>query len=446
MTREQKLLTGLITISGLFLILIIALLYSLNWSALGISTMLFVLLYPLCWFCRRVWRFWCLPVMQLTTYSQMLKEGAYSQQLSLGGKDELFTELLAEIDGLSMEKTREKAQALSVEQLVSQMMESWSLPICLFDQDKRLLYSNGVANDLIKQPVLQGKLAEDIGFNWVNEGITHPAFLHGWEVNTIEYHQQGVTYWLFSAVNITDSLNQAEISSQKNIVRVLSHELRNSLTPMASMADTLLSSEQFSEPQVRMVLERILKRSTRLLNFIQQYARLNQLPKVKTSWFIFKTVLDEAMAMLPNTVEVNYVGETLCFADEGQLTQVLINLLKNAFEAYDEEKAEEKEQADSEEKGQAHTQTHSEGMAGQGLVIDVTLYHENNLQTLTIKDNGRGFANLANVLTPFYTTKPAGSGIGLALCAEIIRAHGGELIPQNREGMNGAVIHISLPL
>ncbi|WDE00389.1 sensor histidine kinase [Thalassomonas actiniarum] len=418
MTRESKVISALVLVCAVILSLLTALLYSLNWSHLGVFTLLFIVLYPLIWFSWRVWRFWSLPLMQLTSYTQMLKEGEHRQQLLAAGKNELFSELLSEIESLAEVKSREQQQLVTVEQLVSQIMDSWHLPVCLFNDKKTLLYSNNAANTLIQQPVLQGRPGEEMGFCWQQDGIGHPAFAAGWEVNTIEYHQQGQSYWLFSALNISDSLNQAEITSQKNIVRVLSHELRNSLTPMASMADTLLSSEQFSPPQVRMVLERILQRSQRLLGFIQQYARLNQLPPVNCSWFDFTSILDEARGMLEEQVQVNYLGEALCYGDAGQLSQLLINLLKNAVEAKSQQSDEDP-------------------------VIDISLYHENNQQFLTVKDNGPGFANLDNVLTPFYTTKSGGSGIGLALCAQIIRLHGGELIPQN--GENGAVVRISLP-
>ena len=418
MTREHKVVFALVLVSLVILALLTALLYSLGWSHLGVSTLVFILLYPLIWFCWRVWRFWREPLMQLTSYTQMLKEGSQRQQLLAGSGDELFSELLAEIENLAQVKNREQEQLLTVEQVVSQMMDSWSLPICLFNDDQALLYSNSAANQLIQQPVLRGKSAADMGFVWQQDGISHPAFAGGWEINTIEYHQQEQSYWLFSAVDISSSLNQAEITSQKNIVRVLSHELRNSLTPMASMADTLLSSEQFSPPQVRMVLERILQRSERLLAFIQQYARLNQLPAPSCSWFDFKPVVDEARAMLSATVRVHFRGEALCYGDAGQLSQLLINLLKNVHEAKSE-------------------------TADEALEVDISLYHEKNLQFLTVKDNGPGFANLANVLTPFYTTKSGGSGIGLALCAQIVRLHGGELIPKN--GEKGAEIRITLP-
>lgn len=416
MTRENKLRLGLIFVSLLVLSLVLGWTHSLGWSLLAINSLIFVLCYPLAWACWQIWNFWCLPLMQLTTYAQLLKDGEQSLQLKLGVKGELISELQTEIEQLAQGKAQQQQQTLNVEQLVSQMMDVWHDPICLFDQDHALLYSNDAANNLIKQPILRGKQGADIGFIWQQGLVKHGAFQSGWECNTTQYHQGGQSYWLFSAVYIAHSLTQAEITSQKNLVRVLSHELRNSLTPMASMADTLLSRDDFNESQVRLVLQRIHQRSNRLLNFIQQYAQLSQLPKPQSKWFDFNNLLDEASAMLPEAVELHYHGQSQCFGDAQQLSQVLINVLTNAAQACGEQESK----------------------------IQVNLSLENNLQTLTIRDNGQGFANLDNVLTPFYTTKSKGSGIGLALCAEIVRQHGGELKPSNPEG-GGALIEISLP-
>lgn len=417
MTREARLLIGLVAVSAVFLLLVTGLTLSLGWSLLGIVTLIFTLLYPVSYLCWKTWSFWRLPVMQLTTYAQILKEGEHNQRHKGGHPADLFSGLQKEIEALAATKNHENEQSLNIERLVSQMMDAWNVPICLFGHQQQLLYSNPVANELIQQPMLRGKSAGDLGFDMHQGRLSHGAFQSGWECTTIAYQQDKQSYWLFSAVDIADSLNRAEIASQKNLVRVLSHELRNSLTPMASMADTLLSSPQLPEQQVRLVLSRIQQRSDRLLNFIQQYAQLSQLPAVKSCWFEFKPLLDESSALLPTTTRVEYHGESQCYGDPGQLSQVLINLLKNAVEAC------------------------PEGLA----VIDVTLYCDKNQQYLSLRDNGQGFANLDNVLTPFYTTKAKGSGIGLALCAEIIRHHGGELIPSNGEE-GGAVINIMLPL
>ena len=225
----------------------------------------------------------------------------------------------------------------------------------------------------------------------------------------------------FSALDISQPLHQQQSVTQQNLIRVLAHELRNSLTPMASMADTLLCNDSFNEEQVRMVLGRFKQRSERLLSFIEQYSQLSQLPTPKSTWFNFNNLLDEAKAMITKACTIHYQGSGQCYADEQQMAQILINIFKNAQEACDKEHC----------------------------AISISLYYQQDStqaqqqgkQIIEIIDNGPGFANLDNALTPFYTTKSHGSGIGLSLCAEITRNHGGDFTLENTD--NGAKITMS---
>jgi signal transduction histidine kinase len=265
--------------------------------------------------------------------------------------------------------------------------------------------------------MLLGSLAKNLGFVFKDSRICHPKFDHKWQCQTISYLQHEKKQWLFSALDISQLLNQAQSVTQQSLIRVLGHELRNSLTPMYSMTDTLLSNECLDEQQTRLVLTRIKKRSHRLLSFIGEYSQLAQLPPPKLKQFSFTEILAEAESMLnAANCHISFQGSEQCFGDIEQIAQVMINLLKNAFEACDSNNSE----------------------------IDVKAYHQQQLQVIEVSDNGPGFANLDNVLTPFYTTKQHGSGIGLSLCAEIIRNHGGQLkVTNNANG--GANITMQWP-
>ena len=172
------------------------------------------------------------------------------------------------------------------------------------------------------------------------------------------------------------------------------------------------------------MLSRIRQRSNRLLSFIEQYSQLSHLPVPQSSWFDFNDLLDEAKGMITEPCTIHYQGSNQCFADPQQMVQILINIFKNAQEACNEEQCQ----------------------------IEVSLFyqqvnlhgHQRTKQIIEIKDNGPGFANLDNALTPFYTTKSHGSGIGLSLCAEITRNHGGEFTLENTA--NGAKITMSWPV
>ncbi|KGJ99056.1 sensor histidine kinase [Thalassotalea sp. ND16A] len=418
MSHEKWLITGLSTIVLVIVSLTAALTISLGWSLLAVCTLLFVLIHPLIWLAWRYYWFWCQNIMQLTTYSQMLKEGEQNLHLKTAHKDNLLVELQREIESLANKKNSQQSHSQSLEHLLSGMLDSWSVPVCLFDQQLNLTYRNGAMNEQLQQPMLVGSAAKDLGFSLQDSQLCHPKFAQQWQCQSINYLYQGKKHWLFSALDISQLLHQTQTTTQQNLIRVLGHELRNSLTPMSSMADTLLASEHLDEQRTRLVLSRIHQRSDRLLSFVGQYSQLAQLPLPKLQWFNIEEVLTEATAMIDESkCEIDFKGNEQCFGDAEQLAQIMINLLKNSQEACQQE------------------------------ITKVTIksYYHQQSQVLELSDDGPGFANLSNVLTPFYTTKQQGSGIGLSLCAEIIRNHGGQLTVSNQRD-SGAKISMSWPL
>lgn len=417
MSHENWLITGLTIAVICLLSLTGALVLQLNWSKLGVVTLLFTLSYPLIWFAWRCYWFWCQAIMQLSTYTQIMKEGEFNLHFKKQHPNNLLLELQKEITELARINFKKYQQKQAIDNLLNQVLDSWPVPICLFDQDFKLIYRNAAMNGQIQQPMLLGSLAKNLGFVFEDSRICHSKFDHKWQCQTISYLQHEKKQWLFSALDISQLLNQAQSVTQQSLIRVLGHELRNSLTPMYSMTDTLLSNECLDEQQTRLVLTRIKKRSHRLLSFIGEYSQLAQLPPPKLKQFSFTEILAEAESMLnAANCNISFQGSEQCFGDIEQIAQVMINLLKNAFEACDSNNSE----------------------------IVVKAYHQQQFQVIEVSDNGPGFANLDNVLTPFYTTKQHGSGIGLSLCAEIVRNHGGQLkVANNANG--GAKIAMQWP-
>lgn len=418
MSHEKWLKIGLSVTVIVIMSLIAALTISLNWSLLAICSVLFVVMHPLIWLAWRCYWLWCQNIMQLTTYTQMLKEGEQNLHLKSSHQDNLLTELQNELEALAAVKSTQNSQTSSLSHLLSGMLDSWSVPVCLFDQQLKLTYRNNAMNELLQQPMLTGSVATELGFTLQDGELGHPKFSDNWQCQSINYSHHNEKHWLFSALDISQQLHKNQTTTQQNLIRVLGHELRNSLTPMTSMTDTLLSSEHFDEQRTRLVLTRIHQRSERLLSFVGQYSKLAQLPPPKMQWFNLSEVLAEATAMIDETVcEIDFKGNEQCFGDVEQIAQVMINLLKNSQEACE----------------QAITK------------VNFKAYYKQQEQVLELTDNGPGFANLSNVLTPFYTTKKHGSGIGLSLCAEIIRNHGGKLSVANHDS-GGANISMCWPL
>ncbi|MDK1288439.1 sensor histidine kinase [Pseudoalteromonas umbrosa] len=385
---------------------------------MAIGTLAFALSYPLVWGARQIYLFWRQSIIQLALYAQSVKDGEQNIHLRQRVGDGLLYDLQKEIYLLAEASLARLKQGQTLNCVISQILDSWPVPVCLFDQDLKLTYRNATMNALIHQPMLVGQMAKELGFIKRNAKFYHPKFDDKWQSQTIRFIHQGHKHWLFSAVDISQVLRQKKSITQQNLVRVLGHELRNSLTPMSSMTDTLLASKQLDESATRLVLTRINQRSNRLLSFVDEYSRLAQLPPVKCDWFDINTLIDEVRTIIDESkVVITFQGNEQCFGDLGQLIQVLINLVKNAKEACEE--------------------TISE--------VSIKAFCHQQKQTIIISDNGPGFSNLNNVLTPFYTTKKEGSGIGLSLCNEIVCNHNGYMEVANHQ-TKGAKITLVWPI
>lgn len=421
MSDERKILLTIMALNLFISALVIGLTAALNWSILAITTIIFILAYPQIFFSLKVYSFWKTNLMRLISHSHMLEQGINNSRY-VQHPDNLLAQLERAIEQLAANKDESNNQAQSLELLLSQILDNWSVPIVIFDQALQLNYRNKAMNDALQKPLLRGCSATDLGFTLAKQQLTHPLFSRTWQTDTIKFRHNEQDLWLFSALDIASPLHQTQSITQQNLVRVLTHELRNSLTPMASMADTLLSTDNPNPAQVSKVLERIKQRSNGLLEFVGSFSQLAQLPEPNCKWFSFDDLIVEAQSMIDPQVTLTQRGENKIFADRQQLSQVLINLFKNAEQALE---------------------TPSQ------LKLHVTLYVNQHQQVLIITDNGPGFANLDNVLTPFYTTKSGGSGIGLSLCAQIINRHGGQLTVNNHtenQQIKGAQIVIHLPI
>lgn len=217
---------------------------------------------------------------------------------------------------------------------------------------------------------------------------------------------------------LTRELAAQEVAIWKKVIRVIAHELNNSLAPISSLVHSgrLLAREMSSPDQMDRVFTTIGERTAHLASFIDGYARFAKLPRPRpapVSWPDFLTSLQQALrfriAAPPPQRPARF--------DAGQLEQVMINLLKNAAES-----------------GSAPDE------------IAVTVREEREGFTIEIADRGSGLTDsvLRDALLPFYSTKPTGTGLGLTLCREIVEAHGGRLSITNRPG-GGALVSVSLP-
>jgi nitrogen fixation/metabolism regulation signal transduction histidine kinase len=216
---------------------------------------------------------------------------------------------------------------------------------------------------------------------------------------------------------LTRELAAQEVAVWKKVIRVIAHELNNSLAPIASLAHSGRLLAQQPEPvQLERVFGTIAERAGHLAGFIDGYARFAKLPRprpVSVSWSRFLARLEGTLAF---RVDGPLPREPASF-DESQLEQVMINLLKNAAES---------------------------GSALSDITVAVSAAAPGFRLVVADRGSGLSESTLRDALLPFYSTKPAGTGLGLTLCREIIEAHGGTLSLANREG-GGALVSVWLP-
>jgi len=415
MTYEGRLIAGLIINAVVITLLSLSIGFALHWSLLALATLSFVLIMTLSFMSTIFYQHWRLSMMNLTSYAQLLGEGVGNVTPIENTQEGLISELQLEINKLASSHlhTNHTASILTL----SALMDEWNVAIAVFDQQHTLVYRNAAMLRELKLPMLIGSKASRSGFTQDNnnKGLNHTFFSQQWQTQHLSFEDNGQRLWLFSATNIRQSLQAHESIIQQNLIRVFSHELRNSLTPMASMTDTLLSMDDVDPNQTKSVLTRINQRSSHLLDFIGRYADLSKISAPNLSWFDVSALIDESKTVLPNDAKVIIKGEKRCFGDRSQLSMVFTNLFKNAQQACVE----------------------------NALIIELKIYVENTSQTIEITDNGAGFTSLDNVLTPFYSTKAQGSGIGLALCREIVHQHGGQFCVSNAPLTHGALISMT---
>ena len=245
-----------------------------------------------------------------------------------------------------------------------------------------------------------------------------------WEVRPSSVRLSGMPHRLLVMTDVQHALRAEERLAWQRLVRVLGHEINNSLGPISSIAETLRSGLQ--QPQRRpdldddlvRGLEVIGRRAAALARFMQSYARLVRLPpprpgRVDVAAWLRRTAALETRA----TVEIIGGPAVVVPGDPDQLDQLLINLVNNAVEA----------------------------SAETGGGVRITWTTTGDALAVTVEDDGPGVADTANLFVPFFTTKPAGSGIGLVLARQIAEAHGGALVVRNRKLGRGAEAVITLP-
>ena len=375
------------------------------------------------------------PLGTLANMLAALREGDFSIRARVVDATDPLSLVYHEVNALEETLRNQRLGAVEATETLRKVLEEIDVAVFAFDPEGTLRIANRAGERLIGQPAarLIGRSAEDLRLEDTLAGIaprtieiSFPGGTGRWELRRSVVRQEGSRFQLIALSDLSRALREEERQAWKRIIRVLSHEINNSLTPIKSISGSLRAMLTRSElpgdfgDDAERGLSIISSRAESLGRFMASYTRLARLPKPELATVDVRALVQGA-ADLETRLSVEVVaGPALTLqADPDQLEQALINLVRNAVDATLE----------------------SDG----GRVIMRWLSRNGKLHVL-VEDEGPGLADSGNLFVPFYTTKPGGSGIGLVLSRQIVEAHGGTLVLESRGEERGARARLVLPL
>src|SRR5881398_1364482 len=373
------------------------------------------------------------PWQTVTNLLAALREGDYSIRARGARENDALGEALLEVNLLGETLRVQRLGSFEATALLRTIMAEIDVAVFTFDPDRRLRLVNRAGENLLGQAMdkLLGRNAADLGLAAcydVDEDepltLSFPGGSGRWGVRRSTFREHGLPHELLVLTDLSRTLREEERRAWQRLVRVLGHEMNNSLAPIKSLAASLESLLRRDPPppdwqdDARSGLNSIVSRADSLSRFLQAYTRLTKLPSPQKEDLEIGELVQRVTDLEPRLKMKILPGpKTKIRADAAQIEQLLINLVHNAVDAA--------------------LETHGNVAIGWRETGDSV--------EIFIEDEGPGIMNTANLFVPFFTTKPDGSGIGLALSRQIAEAHGGSLSLTNRQNHSGAVALLSLP-
>lgn len=392
------------------------------------------------------------PLQTLANVVAALREEDYSFRARGSNRSDALGELSTEINALADMLQSQRLGELEAIALLRRVIGSMDAPVMAFDQGRRLRLLNPAAERVLLLDAERdsGRRAEqldlahvldapDEGVIQLNNGSQSAARKPGrWMVRRSNFRQRGVPNTLLLLSDVSSALREEERVAWQRLIRVLGHEISNSLAPIKSIAGSLLARLPSGTDAANGAadfargLTIIEGRAESLNRFVQAYRQLAQLPPPAMHSVPLRPLLERVIALETRLdVKLTELPEIALTADPDQLEQLLINLVKNAVEAVLSAREESSLRAEQLRAAPA---------------VTVSARQLPDAVALLIEDTGLGLTNTANLFVPFYTTKKNGSGVGLALVRQIAEAHGGTVSLRNREDTTGCVAEVRIPI
>jgi nitrogen fixation/metabolism regulation signal transduction histidine kinase len=379
-----------------------------------------------------------LPLQTLSNLLAALGEGDFSIRARGARGGDPLGEVMIEVNALVETLRHQRLDALEATTLLRKVMAEIDVAVFTFDENQELKFVNRAGTRLLNQPAerLLGRDAYEIGLSDTLTGevprVINTAFPGGvgrWEIRRSQFRQGGRPHELLVLSDLSQPLREEERQAWQRLIRVIGHEMNNSLAPIKSIAGSLATIMERDPPppdwreDVGRGLHVIASRSDALSRFMNAYARLAKLPQPKLAALDIAAFVDRVVTLeKAHHIEVVPGPRISIHGDGDQLEQLLINLIRNAVDAVAE--------------------------TGGRVRIGWQRIPGSSPSTveLWVEDEGPGLSNTGNLFVPFFTTKPGGSGIGLVLSRQIAEGHGGSLQLENRTDGVGCRATLRLPV
>lgn len=374
------------------------------------------------------------PLRSISNLLEALRGGDYAIRGRYAKKGDALGDVVLEANRLGATLRAQRFEAMEASALLHKVLAEVDVAVLAFDGDEHIRLANRAAGELLRRhpDALMGLTATEAGVENLLEGPAVSSESHifpgrggRWQIMRETFREGGRQFRLLVVTDLSQALREEERRAWRRLIRVIWHELNNSLAPIKSVIETSRDALAAGAPdpaeraELAHNLALVAERAESLRRFLSRYSELARMPEpTLVSCDVPGLLRQVASVQPPGRVQVSAAEGLNLKGDPDQLQQALINLVRNAVEAT----------------GDGRDPVELRALRGRDAVV------------FEIEDSGPGVANPDNLFVPFFTTKPGGSGIGLVLARQVAEAHGGSLSLQNRRDRSGCIAQLTVPV